>query len=42
MEILALARRTNFSEGTALALLVIAVLMAGLSLTWLSLQGLNL
>jgi predicted permease len=42
MEILALARRTNFSEGTALALLVtVAVLLSGLSLTWLSLQGLN-
>lgn len=42
MEILGLARRTNFSQGTAFALLVtVAVLLAGLSLTWLSLQGLN-
>lgn len=42
MEILALARRNNFSEGTALALFVtVAVLLSGLSLTWLSLQGLN-
>lgn len=42
MEILGLARRTNFSKGTAFALLVtVAVLLAGLSLTWLSLQGLK-